>query len=170
MSSLELVSTFLFILKGVVIMSTIIYAPLAGKAIQLDEVSDPVFAKKMLGDGMAIIPESSIVYSPVNGKITMFAETKHAIGLVTEEGVEILIHIGIDTVTLKGTGFKSLVADGDQVKVGTPLVEVDLATLKKHALDPTTMVIVTNSKEFTIDQRAEKGIVVNQTDRIFSVC
>jgi len=150
-------------------MSTNIYAPLSGKAIQLDEVNDPVFAKKMLGDGMAIIPESSVVCSPVNGKITMLAETKHAIGLVTEEGVEILIHIGIDTVTLKGTGFKSFVTDGDQVEVGTPLAEVDLATLKEHALDSTTMIIVTNSKEFTIDQRAEKGIVVNQTDQVFSV-
>lgn len=150
-------------------MTTKIFAPLSGRAIPLGEVSDPVFAKKMLGDGMAIIPANSIVASPIMGKVTMLAETKHAIGLVTEEGIEALIHIGIDTVTLKGVGFKSLVSIGDSVQIGTPLVEFDPSVLKEHTLDPTTMIIVTNSKDFTIDAPTSNSQVTQNVDPLFSV-
>lgn len=150
-------------------MTTKIFAPLSGRAIPLGEVSDPVFAKKMLGDGMAIIPANSIVASPIMGKVTMLAETKHAIGLVTEEGIEVLIHIGIDTVTLKGVGFKSLVSIGDSVQIGTPLVEFDPSVLKEHTLDPTTMIIVTNSKDFTIDEHTPNSQVTQNVDPLFSV-
>ncbi|MBX8938827.1 PTS glucose transporter subunit IIA [Enterococcus gilvus] len=150
-------------------MTTKIFAPLSGRAIPLGEVSDPVFAKKMLGDGMAIIPANSIVASPIMGKVTMLAETKHAIGLVTEEGIEVLIHIGIDTVTLKGVGFKSLVSIGDSVQIGTPLVEFDPSVLKEHTLDPTTMIIVTNSKDFTIDAPTSNSQVTQNVDPLFSV-
>ena len=150
-------------------MTTKIFAPLSGRAIPLGEVSDPVFAKKMLGDGMAIIPANSIVSSPIMGKVTMLAETKHAIGLVTEEGIEVLIHIGIDTVTLKGVGFKSLVSIDDSVQIGTPLVEFDPSFLKEHTLDPTTMIIVTNSKDFTIDAPTSNSQVTQNVDPLFSV-
>lgn len=150
-------------------MTTKIFAPLSGRAIPLGEVSDPVFAKKMLGDGMAIIPANSIVASPIMGKVTMLAETKHAIGLVTEEGIEVLIHIGIDTVTLKGVGFKSLVSIDDSVQIGTPLVEFDPSVLKEHTLDPTTMIIVTNSKDFTIDAPTSNSQVTQNVDPLFSV-
>ena len=94
-----------------------IVAPLNGKIVPMEEVPDPVFNQKMMGEGIAIVPEEGMVYSPVNGKIIQLAETKHAIGLITEGGVEILIHIGLETVGLKGEGFTTKVNVGDEVLI-----------------------------------------------------
>lgn len=127
-------------------MTTTIMAPLTGTLVPLEQVSDPVFAKKLLGDGIAIQPTDTAVCSPVSGKVTMIAETKHAIGLVTDTGVEILIHIGIDTVNLKGVGFESLVAAETYVESGTPLITFDLDVIKNNNLDSITMILIPNSK------------------------
>lgn len=123
----------------------VLSTPAAGEIIDLSEVNDPTFASGSLGEGFAIIPTDGKIYSPVNGEVSTVFPTKHAIGVVSEEGAEILIHIGIDTVNLNGKYFQSAVSDGKKVRKGDLLMEVDLQELIKEGYDPTTMVIVTNS-------------------------
>ncbi len=119
-------------------------APLSGKVIPISEVDDPVFAQCMVGDGIAIFPESDEVLAPVSGHLTHMFPTGHAAGITTAEGLEILIHIGLDTVELKGEGFTILAEQGEQVTVGTPLIKLDLAKLRETARSLITPVIVTN--------------------------
>ena len=119
-----------------------VYAPLNGKAVALDQVPDEVFSGKVLGDGVGIIPSDGKVYSPVNGKISSVAETLHAYGFSSEDGLEILVHVGLDTVALKGEGFKSYVNEGDKVRVGDLVAEVDLELLKAKGINPITPVLV----------------------------
>lgn len=97
---------------------SVVYAPLTGKAVLLDQVPDPVFSGKVLGDGIAIIPEDGRIVSPVDGQIESVAETGHAYGFSTEDGLELLVHVGLETVSLKGECFKVHVKEGDQVKKG----------------------------------------------------
>ena len=120
-------------------------APMAGKLVPLDQVPDPVFADKIMGDGFAIDPASGDVISPVDGTITSFmADTRHAVGITADDGIEVLIHIGIDTVTLGGSGFTSLVAQEDRVKAGQLLLQVDLAQIKGKVPSLITPVVFTN--------------------------
>ncbi|MBJ0704610.1 PTS glucose transporter subunit IIA [Enterococcus faecium] len=126
----------------------VLSTPAAGEIIDLSEVNDPTFASGSLGEGFAIIPTDGKIYSSVNGEVSTVFPTKHAIGVVSEEGAEILIHIGIDTVNLNGKYFQSAVSDGKKVRKGDLLMEVDLQELIKEGYDPTTMVIVTNSSRF----------------------
>jgi len=123
-----------------------IYAPLSGKVLELSEVPDPVFAEKMMGDGFAIQPTDGLVLSPVSGKVIIAFPTKHAVGLLTDDNLEILIHVGTDTVKLKGKGFELLIQEGDLVEVGTPLLKVDLAYINAHAQSSITPVVFTNLK------------------------
>jgi sugar PTS system EIIA component len=121
-----------------------IHSPLDGEAIPLEEVPDPVFAQKMMGDGLAIIPKNGKVVSPVNGKVVQIFPTKHAVGLVSEEGLEILIHIGLETVELNGKGFEVAVSAGETVKVGDPLLNVDLDYLEQKHKEIVTPIVITN--------------------------
>ena len=107
------------------------YSIMDGESIDLSDVDDEMFSNRVLGDGIAIKPTSDTVVSPCNGEVTLVADTKHAIGLKNEDGVEVLIHIGLDTVKLNGEGFEALCKVGDQVKVGAPLVKVDREFLKQ---------------------------------------
>lgn len=120
-------------------------APISGIFTNLEHVSDPVFAQKLMGDGFAIKPQpnKSIVYSPVEAKIVSLPESKHAVGLVTDDGDEILLHIGIDTVNLNGKGFTALVKLGDKVKKGQELIELNRQFLTTKDADLTTIVILT---------------------------
>lgn len=124
-----------------------IFAVQSGLVIPITKVNDDVFAQKMLGDGVAIRPESGTIVSPVNGRIINIADTFHAYGLQTEDGLEILVHIGIDTVALKGKGFQNHVRTAEEVKVGTPLCTVDLPFLKQNGYDTDIIVLVTNLAE-----------------------
>lgn len=128
--------------------SATICAPLTGKAVALSEVSDPTFGEEILGKGAAIIPADGKVVSPVNGTVETVFDTLHAIGLKSEDGVEILIHIGLDTVKLGGKHFKAHVKSGDRVKVGTLLVEADLEKIKGEGYDVITPVIISNSFDY----------------------
>lgn len=119
-------------------------APIKGNLIPLSEVSDDVFSQKMLGDGFAVKPTGQEVVAPVSGTITTLFPTKHAIGIKTDEGLEVLIHLGIDTVELKGEPFKLFVEQGDSVKAGDKLAEMDIADVADHGLDNTVMVVYTN--------------------------
>ncbi|QOS79468.1 PTS glucose transporter subunit IIA [Paenibacillus sp. JNUCC31] len=126
-----------------------LFAPLRGKSIPLSEVSDEVFSKEMMGKGIAFLPEDNILYSPMDGTVSPLYKSKHALGLVSEDGVELLIHIGIDTVKMKGSGFKAFVNTGDTVSKGDKLIEFDMDAIKAFGLDTTTMMIVTNTDKFS---------------------
>ena len=119
-----------------------IVSPVNGKAILLENVPDDVFSQKILGDGCAVIPSDGSFVCPVDGEVVSVADSLHAIGFVTDDDVELLIHIGIDTVKLEGQGFKVHVKAGDKVKKGDPAVEVDLELLKAKGLNTVTPVII----------------------------
>lgn len=124
-----------------------IVAPVNGKVIPLEQVPDPVFSGKVLGDGCAIIPSDGKIYSPVDGEILTVMDTKHAYGFKAENGMEILVHIGLDTVKLEGEGFTTFVKAGDKVKVGDLIAEVDLELLKEKGIDTITPVLIYNSED-----------------------
>lgn len=145
-------------------------APVAGKVVPLAKVEDEIFSSEMLGKGIAILPEENIVKSPVKGEIVTIFDTQHAIGLKTDDDVEVLIHIGIDTVNLKGQYFNALAKVGDRVEVGTPIMEVDFAAVKEAGYDIITPVIVTNSAAFknilgTDQEHATSGDLVVTIER-----
>lgn len=119
-------------------------APLNGEVVALSEVPDPTFSEKMLGDGIAIIPTEGRVVSPVNGEIITVFPTKHAIGIRSEQGAEILIHIGLETVQMQGEGFKEHIKEGDRVKTGQLLMEFSLDLVREKAKSTITPVIITN--------------------------
>ncbi len=121
-----------------------ILAPQNGIFISLEEVPDEVFAQKMLGDGVAIIPDSNDVCSPVDGTIVQIPETLHAYGIHTDDGLDILVHIGINTVELKGEGFESLVKEGDKVKAGEIIARADLDFIKNKGYATHTPILITN--------------------------
>lgn len=115
-----------------------------GKLLPLEHVNDPVFSEKMMGDGFAIELHDNVIYAPMDVTISMIAETKHAIGCTDKDGVEFIIHVGLETVNLKGKGFHTLVNVGDKVSQGTPLLEVDIEFMKQHGIDVITPCVITN--------------------------
>ncbi len=119
-------------------------APLGGTIVPIEKVPDPVFAQRMVGDGIAILPDTDKVLAPVSGILTHIFPTGHAAGITTPEGIEILIHVGIDTVELKGEGFEILAKQGQKVEAGTPLIRLDLPKLREIARSTITPVIITN--------------------------
>ncbi|HBG67706.1 MAG TPA: PTS IIBC subunit, partial [Kandleria vitulina] len=124
-----------------------IVSPIKGKVIPIEEIPDPVFSQKMMGNGCGIIPDDGKIYSPVDGEVTMIAPTKHAVGLKTKDGLEILIHYGLETVDLKGEGFNFHVKEGDQVTKGTLLYEADYDRFVKEDINIVTPVIITSPLE-----------------------
>lgn len=135
-------------------MSLIITSPLRGWASALDQVPDPVFAQRMMGDGVAIEPLGDTVVAPCDGEVTTLHDSGHAVALRSPEGAELLIHIGLDTVTLKGKGFEPLVKAGDRVARGDPLIRFDMDAVALAAPSLITPVIVTNAEAFTIVKRS----------------
>lgn len=124
-----------------------VYAPVNGKCIDITEVNDIGFASQLMGDGIAIIPDSSVVVAPCDGTLQMIFRTGHAFGMKADNGFEILIHIGIDTVNLEGKGFTVLKKVNQTVKKGEPIIEFDLNTMKEE-YDTTIILVVTNRKLF----------------------
>lgn len=125
----------------------VILAPLTGKAVPLSEVPDPVFSEKVLGDGVAIIPADGKIVSPVDGEISTVAETGHAYGFTSENGQEVLVHVGLETVSLNGECFKVYGKAGDKVKAGDLVAEVDLEYLKEKEINPITPVLICSDTE-----------------------
>ena len=125
----------------------IVLAPMTGTAIALSEVPDPVFADKVLGDGLAIIPENGKIVSPVNGEITTIAETGHAYGFTADNGMEVLVHVGLETVSLKGDCFQIHAKAGDKVKAGDLIAEADLEKIKEAGLNCITPVLICSDLE-----------------------
>ena len=123
-------------------------SPVDGTVINITETKDPAFSTEAMGKGIGITPKGTIIAAPVSGEIVTFFPTKHAVGLVTEEGVEVLIHVGVDTVGLNGKYFTAKKKQGDKVQKGEPLMEVDFDGIKSEGYDITTMVIITNSADY----------------------
>ena len=143
-----------------------IASPAEGKAISLSEVADATFAQEILGKGAAIVPEKGVIYAPFDGKVDVMFETGHAVGLVGENGVELLVHIGIDTVNLEGKYFSPKKAAGDVVKKGDVLIEFDIEKIKEAGYDVTTPVIVSNTDQYAIVEKTATGEVTKESNLI----
>ena len=115
-----------------------------GKLLNLSEVPDPVFAEKMAGDGVAIDPTGDIIVAPADGELTLVFNTKHAFALTLDNGIELLVHVGIDTVSLKGEGFEQLAEAGIKVKAGTPILKIDRDLIRSKGLSLITPILITN--------------------------
>ncbi|MDL5041955.1 MULTISPECIES: PTS sugar transporter subunit IIA [Heyndrickxia] len=134
-------------------------APMSGKVVQIEDVPDEVFSRKMIGDGIAIEPDEGVVVSPVDGEVVQFFPTKHAVGLKTKSGLEILIHIGMETVALNGEGFEGFVQQGDRVKAGDKLVTFNLEQIRERAESIISPVVVTNFDAVdTLSKTAETSV------------
>ncbi|NRD78102.1 PTS glucose transporter subunit IIA [Bacillus sp. BRMEA1] len=138
-----------------------IQMPLEGEIIPIENVPDPVFSQKMMGDGFAIQPTNNTIISPVDGEIISVFPTKHAISLKDHVGHEILIHVGLETVNLKGEGFTSFVKDGQKVKKGQKLLEADFTSIKNKVPSIVTPVVFTNLKENEKILINEQGIRID---------
>lgn len=143
-------------------------APINGKVIAIEKVGDEVFSKKVLGDGIAIIPSDGKIYSPIDGKVSTIASTNHAYGFTSDDGVEVLVHFGLETVNLKGDGFTPHVKVGDTVKKGDLVAEVDIRLLKDRGIDITTPVIICSDISGT-DIIKHEGEVKAKSDSVIEL-
>lgn len=134
-------------------------APMDGQVLPLEQVNDEVFAKGLLGKGVAIIPKDGLIYAPFHGSISVFMESKHAIGLIGDNGIELLIHCGLDTVSLEGKGFKAHVKQGDRVEKGDLLVEMDIDYIRSQNLETTTPILITNSSNYAVVVPSRRGAI-----------
>ncbi|HDD0596787.1 TPA: PTS transporter subunit IIABC [Staphylococcus aureus] len=148
-------------------LSNIVHAPLTGEVTPLSEVPDQVFSEKMMGDGIAIKPSQGEVRAPFNGKVQMIFPTKHAIGLVSDSGLELLIHIGLDTVKLNGEGFTLHVEEGQEVKQGDLLINFDLDYIRNHAKSDITPIIVTQGNITNLDFKQGEHGNISFGDQLF---
>jgi beta-glucoside PTS system EIICBA component len=145
---------------NVAAVSTIeMLSPLKGEVVALESVADDAFAGKALGDGIAIKPEEGKVVAPCDATVATLIESHHAIGLLCDNGAELLIHVGLNTVNLQGQHFRPLVKEGDVVKAGTPLLEFDKASIEREGYDLTTPVLVVNSEDFTLTKHQLQGAI-----------
>lgn len=124
-----------------------ICAPVSGRVIALKDVSDPVFAQGMLGEGLAIEPRGEVAYAPASGVVTAVVSSKHAVAIKSDSGAEVLLHVGVDTVGLRGRGFHTFVGKGDRVCAGEALIAFDNELIRSSGLDNTVIVTVTNPEE-----------------------
>lgn len=150
------------------ISNTNLYSPLKGKVMELSQIKDAAFASGVLGKGVAIVPSEGKVVSPVDGTVTTIFPTLHAIGITSDEGVEILIHIGLDAVQLEGKGFKGMVKDGDKITKGQTLIEFDIDYITKEGYCLETPVLVTNADNY-LDVISENKDNVNYGESIISI-
>lgn len=141
-------------------------APVTGKAVAITEVEDPVFKEKVLGDGVAILPEEDDFYAPCSGKIVQIAHTYHAICIESDDGVELLIHLGMDTVELEGEGFTCYVKTGDHVNAGDKLITMDRSFVQEKGYKTDTPCIITNMDAVKNAEFLTGEVVHGETDII----
>ena len=140
-----------------------LHSPIVGEVVALSEVNDPVFSSGVMGQGIAVKPSKGVVYAPADAEIAIAFPTGHAYGLKTDNGAEILIHVGIDTVSLNGKGFEAKVSQGDRVKAGDIIGTFDSEVIAANGLDDTTMVIITNTMDYAEVTPIATGSVTNKT-------
>lgn len=145
-----------------------IFAPISGERIDLTNVNDYAFSSGAIGSGCAIIPNENIFVSPVDGIVKMVFETKHAVGIESENGVEILIHVGIDTVKLEGKPFEALVQTGEKVREGQPILKANLDMIKEAGYDVTTPIVITNHNEFK-NVKGVKSTIISSGELLLEV-
>ena len=143
-----------------------IMAPIDGTVLPQDKIPDETFATGILGPGCGIEPTGDTVYAPFDGTVTQVASTLHAVGLQSDDGIELLIHVGMDTVEMKGQGFTALVKEGTKVKAGTPLLKVDLAAIRAAGHPTATAIIVTNGDDLAETKVVAEGAVTAGTPLI----
>ncbi|MCC8990999.1 MAG: PTS glucose transporter subunit IIA [Staphylococcus sp.] len=146
-----------------------IYAPLSGEYVKIEDIPDPVFAQKMMGEGFGINPTEGTVVSPIEGNVDNVFPTKHAIGLKAENGLELLVHIGLDTVQFDGEGFEVLVDSGDTVKVGDPIIKFDVEYIRNNAKSVISPVIITNSDQTASIHFEDVNAVVKGETKVIDV-
>lgn len=122
-------------------------SPVSGECVPLENVKDEAFASKLCGDGIAVVPSENVFRSPVDGTLTGIAESKHAYTITSDDGLEVLVHIGIDTVELRGEGFTPKVSVGDKLKAGDVLCEADISLIKSKGYDVTSPAVISNMEE-----------------------
>ena len=144
-----------------------VQAPVDGQLLALESVDDEVFAQRMAGDGVAILPIGDVFSSPINGVITKIFSTNHAYAVKSKQDLEVLVHIGLETVALKGEGFERLAQEGDEVKAGDPIIKADLAYIKAHAKDIITPILVTDESKYEAIDKNDN--VVKSGDDIMEV-
>lgn len=140
-----------------------IYAPLSGEIVNIEDVPDVVFSEKIVGDGIAIRPNGDTIVSPVNGTIGKIFETNHAFSIESEDGIELFVHFGIDTVELKGEGFSRVAEEGQAVKVGEPIIKFDLELLEGKAKSVLTPVVISNMDEISNLEKKTGPVVAGQS-------
>ena len=143
--------------------SKTVLTPIRGKVLAQADIPDETFAQGILGPGCGIEPTGDTVFAPFDGRVVSVASTLHAIGLESDEGIELLIHIGMDTITLRGSGFTLLVQEGQTVRAGTPLLRVDLDVIRAAGLSTESAVIVTNADDLPALHLTAGGIVSTGT-------
>jgi PTS system glucose-specific IIA component len=144
-----------------------IKAPVDGLIVDLSQVDDDVFSAKMVGDGVAIIPMSDIFTAPIDGVISKIFPTNHAYSIKSTKDLEIMVHIGLETVALEGKGFERLAQEGQEVKAGEPIIKADLSYIKAHAKDSITPIIILESSD--VKKIEKKEIIVKSQDIIMEV-
>lgn len=145
-----------------------VLAPISGRSVPLSEVSDEIFASGMAGDGVAVVPsESGEVVAPISGTLVKLFEGGHAFGIAAGGGVELIVHLGLDTIEMRGAAFEKLATEGDEVQAGQPIVRFDLDGINNAGYDPVTPVVVTNADEHPISNT--KNGEVQAGDPIFEV-
>jgi len=140
-----------------------IIAPVSGEIINIEDVPDAIFAEKIVGDGIAIKPVGNKMVAPVNGIIGKIFEANHAFSIVSDDGVEIFVHFGIDTVALKGEGFKRIAGEGQTVKVGDTILEFDLALLEEKATSTITPIVISNLDEIKELTKMSGSVTAGET-------
>ena len=141
-----------------------------GDIIDISAVEDEVFSKKLLGEGFAVIPQSNDFFSPASGTVSDVAETLHAYCITTDDGLEVLVHIGLDTVELKGSHFNSLVKKGQRVNDGTPIATASLDKIKNAGYKTTTMVVVTNPEKLkSFEVISQKAATIGSKAFIYKI-
>lgn len=142
-------------------------APVDGEIVSIESVKDEVFSQKMVGDGVAIVPISNVFTSPIDGTISKIFATNHAFSIKSKKDLEVMVHIGLDTVNLNGKGFECLASEGDEVSCGDEIIKVDLNFLKENNIDTITPIIITNESSF---KSIEKKLnIVKEGDIIMEV-
>ena len=144
-----------------------VMSPVDGQLLAIESVNDEVFSQKMAGDGVAILPIGNVFVAPIDGVITKIFSTNHAYSVKSKQDLEVLVHIGLETVSLKGEGFERLANEGDEVKVGDPIIKVDLDYIKAHAKDIVTPILITDESKYNEIDKNDN--VVKSGDHIMDV-
>ena len=144
-----------------------VFSPVDGQIVTLESVDDEVFSQKMVGDGVAVMPVSNQFTAPIDGVVTKIFSTNHAYSIKSDKDLEVMVHIGLETVALNGEGFTRIAKEGDAVKVGDVIIEADLAYIKAHAKDIITPILI--SDESDVKEIEKKYAIVKEGDKIMEV-